>query len=336
MRTRDAVRPVPVVAGLLLIVSCQAGLAEELSASRLGLHLIARYSPGARAVVAAGPRVLKVLDLTPEMMAALRDYKARWPEGLTVLRVYTQQRYAPGADPRAAGAEWWEKVLAPALSRLSGEERRLVDYVEGPNECEHYPVWESVAGAQWYAAFTEALVARMAAAGFRPCVGSIPVGNPPGTPEEIEARILAFAPGLLAAKRAGGVWSYHAYSLKYSTDLGEELWTSLRYRRLHEALARRYPELATLPLILTEGGVDLGGNPQADGWQARGDAGRFEDWLRWFDARLREDPYVLGVTLFQCGDTQGWPSFDTEPISAWLAGHLASQRATGRTREAER
>jgi hypothetical protein len=31
---------------------------------------------------------------------------------------------------------------------------------------------------------------------------------------------------------------------------------------------------------------------------------------------------VLGVTLFQCGDTAGWASFDTEPVNGWIAARL--------------
>lgn len=298
------------------------GSCQGLSASKLSLHLIGPYTPGAREVLRAGPPVLKVLDLGPNMLAALRDYKTRWPQGKTVVRIYTEHRCRVDSNPTAAGREWWDTVLAPAVGGLSPADRKLIDYLEGPNECEHYPAWESVRNASWCARFNEALVPLIFAAGFRPCVGNIPVGNPPGTPQEIEERILAFAPALLAAHRLGGAWSYHAYTLAYTTDLGEELWTSLRYRRLHDAVARRFPELAAMPLILTEGGVDRAGNPQTDGWQARGGAGRYEAWLAWFDARLREDPYVVGITLFQCGDTRGWPSFDTEPINGWLARHL--------------
>ena len=298
----------------------------ELSASKISLHLIGSYTPGARQVVAAGPRVLKVLDLHRPMLEALRDYKTRHPQGLTVLRVYTQHSYPRHSDPQEAGRDYWKTALEPALGRLAPQDRALVDYVEGPNECEPYPIWESVETATWTARFWQALAPLIAQAGFRPCISNIPVGNPPGTPEEIRAKFLAFAPGLLAAHKAKGCWSYHAYSLVYGTDVNEESWTSLRYRMLHDMLAEKHPELAEMPLILTEAGIDFRGSPREDGWQARGDDAKFQDWLRWFDARLREDAYVRGATLFQCGDTTGWPSFETEPINAWLADYLVSQR----------
>jgi hypothetical protein len=306
----------------LLLASLLLASPPGLSSSKLSLHLIAHYTPGARQVVRAGPRVLKILDLGPEMLAAAREYKRLYPQGLVALRVYTQKSYAADADPVASARDYWSSALWPPLGRLSPEDRRLIDFLEGPNECEAYPAWESPERAAWFARFWETLAPLMAEAGFRPCVGSIPVGNPPGTPEEIEARFVAFAPALRAAKRLRGAWSYHGYSLKYTTDVGEERWLSLRYRMLHEILQRRCPDVADVPVILTEAGIDKLGNPQQDGWQARGTREQFEAWLTWFDARLQEDPYVLGATLFQSGDARGWPSFDTEPVNGWLARHL--------------
>jgi len=304
-----------------------AVVVEPISDSKLSLHLIARYTPGAEQVVAAGPRVLKVLDLHGEMLRAARDYKTRWPDGQVVLRIYTQVSYPVGSDPAAAGRDYWERFLAPPLRQLPAEDRKLLDFVEGPNECEAYPAWETVENAAWFARFWQALAPLIHAAGFKACVGSIPVGNPPGTPEEIDARIRAFIPALRQVHGLGGAWSYHAYSLKYTTDLGEELWTSLRYRRFYDLFRQEAPDLLDLPLILTEAGIDLAGNAEKDGWQARGDAAKFQRWLAWFDEQLRQDPYVLGATLFQCGDPTGWRSFETEPINPWLAGHLRTVRA---------
>lgn len=312
------------IASLLGAPSCFAQAPEPgpPSAAKLSLHLIGPYTSGARLVVAARPPVLKVLDLHADMLAALRDYKSLCPDGKTVVRIYTRMHFAEGTDPGEAAADYWYGALWPPLAALAPDDRALIDYLEGPNECEAYPVWGSPTTAAWFAAFWVELAGYMAAEGFGPCVGSIPVGNPPGAPEEIAAKLAAFAPALVRARELGGVWSYHAYSLAYDTDMAEEYWYSLRYRMLRDLLLQTHPELADLPMILTEAGVDLGGNPAADGWQARGDAGRFQAWLSWFDDRLREDDWLLGATLFQCGDTGGWPSFDTEPVNPWIAGRL--------------
>jgi hypothetical protein len=77
-----------------------------------------------------------------------------------------------------------------------------------------------------------------------------------------------------------------------------------------------------MPLLLTEGGVDDSGNPNTSGWRARGSAADYQRWLNWFDARMQEDPYVVGCTLFQNGDPGGWWSFELEPIAFWMRDYL--------------
>jgi len=129
-------------------------------------------------------------------------------------------------------------------------------------------------------------------------------------------------PALQTTKKLNGAWSYHAYSLEYTTDSEVEAWYSLRYRLFYDFLREKHPDLAHLPLILTEGGIDRAGNAEKDGWQARGDESRFQRWLQWFDNQLQRDDYVVGVTLFQLGDSAGWRSFDLEPVATWLAKHL--------------
>ena len=116
---------------------------------------------------------------------------------------------------------------------------------------------------------------------------------------------------------AGGAWSYHAYSIQYTADEGIESWYSLRYRRFYDFLGRQHPDLLLLPMILTEGGAGQ------DGWRPGG-AARFENWLTWFDAEISQDGYILGVTLFEIGDSQGWPNFDLEPVAGWLSDYLST------------
>lgn len=309
----------------IAILICAPNLAAApLSRGKISLHLIAHLTPGAEQVIKAGPPAIKILDLGSDMLRAARMYKSLYPQGRVVLRIYTQKSYPRDADPVASAENYWRTALAPPLDRLSHADRALIDYLEGPNECEAYPAWESPKTAAWFARFWVKLADLMAAAGFRPCVGSIPVGNPPGDPAQVEAKIVAFLPALKEALRLHGCWSYHAYSLKYSTDPAVEKWYFLRYRMLHDIMVRHDPALAALPLIITEAGIDNRGNAQTDGWQARGSAFRFEQWLRWADAQLRKDHYVIAATLFESGDKRGWPSFDTEPINPWLARYLES------------
>jgi hypothetical protein len=303
---------------------------SERCTSKLSVHLISSYTEGAKRIIAAKPRVIKVLDpqASEAMREAMRDYKRRYPQGLVVMRVWERTpnvRYGLEDDPVQSADDFWNRVLQPAVHALSVPDRQLVDYLEGPNECENTPCWGSVEEARWFGRFWERLAERIAQAGLRPCVGSIPVGNPPGSISEIRAKLDVFVPALRAAKRWNGAWSYHAYSIEYSTDPSVEYWYSLRYRIFYEFLRERYPDLANLPMILTEGGIDRAGNPDRDGWRARGDVARFQEWLLWYDGELRKDLYLLGVTLFQIGNPSGWWSFDLEPIAQWLADVIANR-----------
>ncbi len=309
-------RDTAAAAALLLALTAPA-TAQCVSGSKLGVHLDFHYTPGARQIIGAGPPVLKILDAGGEMLAAARDYKAAYPNGLVVLRIYTRVSYGLQDDPVASAQDFWFRALWPSLSQLSNDDVQLIDYLEGPNEGENTPTWGSVESATWFGQFWAELAGWMQAYGFRPCVGSIPVGNPPGTVQEMEDQLDAFTPALYAALDAGGAWSYHAYSLQYTKDESVESWYSLRYRRFYDFFLRQYPDLLWLPLILTEAGVG------ANGWRSGG-AAKFEDWLTWFDAEISQDDYVLGATLFEIGDPQGWPGFDLEPLAGWLADYLGT------------
>jgi hypothetical protein len=310
------------VGGSLLLLSLVTqARSQNLSTSKLSVHLDLRYTNGARQVVAAGPQLLKVLGVDGSMLAAMRDYKAAYPGGLTVVRIYTRVSYHLQDDPAASAEDFWNRVLWPPLSQLSDDDRQLIDYLEGPNEGDSTPTFGSVESALWFGQFWATLAPIMADYGFRPCVGSIAVGNPPGTIQQMEDQLEAFTPALYAAQGAGGAWSYHAYSIQYTTDEGIESWFSLRYRRFYDFLDRQHPDLTALPMILSEGGAGQ------NGWQSGG-AAMFENWLMWFDGEISQDQYVLGVTLFEIGDPQGWPTFDLEPVADWLASYLWSMQPT--------
>jgi hypothetical protein len=296
--------------------------AQTPSPSKLSAHLINAYTTGASNIVAGHPRVLKILDLGSGMLQAARAYKAGTPNGQIVLRIYTPKSYPITDDPAVSATNFWTTVLQPPLNALSASDRALIDYLEGPNEGDSTPTWQSAQAAQWFTGFWTNLTPLIAAAGFKPCIGSIAVGNPGGTPSQIQSYISTFVPALRQAKSLGGAWSYHAYTLNYTTDPNVEYYYSLRYRQFYSQFASQYPDLADMPLILTEGGVDQSGTPSTSGWQARGTAADYERWLNWFDHQLALDNYVLGCTLFEIGNPGGWSSFDLEPIGSWFGNYL--------------
>jgi len=309
------------ITGLLALVPSGV-IAQTLSPGKLSAHLINSYTIGVSNIVAGHPRVLKILDLGSGMLQAARAYKAGTPTGQIVLRIYTPKSYPITDDPAVSATNFWTTVLQPPLKALSASDRALIDYLEGPNEGDSTPTWQSLQAAQWFTTFWTNLSPLIAAAGFKPCIGSIAVGNPPGTPSQIQSNISTFVPALRQAKSLGGAWSYHAYTINYTTDTGVENFYSLRYRQFYGQFTSQYPDLADMPLILTEGGVDQSGTPSTSGWQARGTAADYERWLNWFEHQLAQDSYVLGCTLFEIGNPGGWSSFDLEPIAGWLGNYL--------------
>jgi hypothetical protein len=301
-------------------------VAQTLSNSKLSAHLINAYTLGSSNIVAGKPRLLKVLALDSGfpagMVQAMRDYKAKAPSGKVIVRVYSPKNYSLADNPTASALDFWNTVIQPPLNGISVSDRALIDYLEGPNEGETptlgYP--SSPQGSQWFNQFWTNLTSLIVSAGYKPCIGSIAVGNP-GAFSDLDP----FVPALREAKAAGGAWSYHAYTIQYSTDVGVEIWYSLRYRQFYTYFAQQvYADLANMPLILTEGGVDDSGNPATSGWQYRGTAAQYERWLNWLDNQMGQDAYVLGCTLFENGDPTGWSSFDLEPIAGWLKTYLTN------------
>ena len=262
--------------------------AQQLSNSKLSIHLINGYTTGSSNVVSGRPQLLKVLAVDPNFpsgqLQAIRDFKTKAPGGKVIVRVYSPQTYWTNDNPTVSAGDFWTNHMLPALNQLSANDKLLIDYLEGPNEGETptlgYP-YDAAAphvAAQWFNQFWTNLTPMMVAAGYKPCIGSIAVGNP-GDLSDFDY----FVPALRQAKDAGGVWSYHAYTINYTTDVADEIWYSLRYRQFYNYFAQNFPDLVTMPLLLTEGGVDFSGTPNTSGWQARGSSANYERWLNWFD-----------------------------------------------------
>lgn len=312
-----------VVVFLLLFGFWAAAAPAPASVSKISVHLLSSYSPGAAQIIQAHPRVIKILDTSSGMIQAARDFKASTPDGKVVCRIFTSRRWTTNDNPAVAGTNFWQLVLAPALMNLSAADRALIDYVEGPNEGDSTPTWQSATNTLWFNAFWLHLAPLIANAGFRPLAFSISVGNPPGTISEIHATLDRIVPALRRCRDLGGGWSYHSYSLPYSTNLTDEIWYSVRYRQYYSYFVTQYPDLVNLPLVLTEGGID-GAGP----WSTRGDTNKFQNWLAWFDSEIRKDAYCLGVTLFQIGNTTDWAGFNVEPVAGWIARHLTANSAS--------
>src|ERR1041385_2945882 len=326
--TRSFLRAIP---GVVLAAISSISPAQTPSTSKLSAHLINSYTVGSSNIVAGRPPILKVLALdsgVPSgMVQAMRDYKTKVPTGKIVVRVYSPKTYSLANDATASAGDFWTNIIQPALNSISASDRALIDYLEGPNEGQTptlgYPSSAPLQASQWFNQFWTNLTPRIVAAGYKPCIGSIAVGNPGGTTSEMQSYLAAFVPALRQSKAVGGAWSYHAYTINYTTDASDEFYYSLRYRQFYSYFAQAFPDLNDMPLILTEGGVDAVGDPNTSGWQARGTPADYESWLNWFDGQMQQDAYVMGCTLFENGDPGGWSSFDLEPIAGWFQNYLS-------------
>ncbi len=321
----------------MALLAAGSARTQTLSSSKLSAHLINSYTSGGASIIAGHPRTLKVLGLDsgfPSGMAqAMRDYKAQTPGGKVVVRIYSPRMWSLADDATASASDFWTNVLQKGVNYLSPSDRALIDYLEGPNEGQTptlgYPNStpdQALQASAWFNQFWTNLTPKIVAAGYKPCIGSIAVGNPGG---DMNAHLTAFTPALRQAQAASGAWSYHAYTINYTTDVGVEIWYSLRYRQFYSYFASAAPDLTGIPLILTEGGVDQNGTPATSGWQSRGSAADYERWLNWFDQQMQQDPYILGCTLFEIGNPEpwGWPSFDLEPIASWMNNYLTQPAA---------
>src|SRR5438093_9960690 len=83
-----------------------------------------------------------------------------------------------------------------------------------------YPGSAPLQASQWFNQFWTNLTPRIVAAGFKPCIGSIAVGNPGGSASQMQSSLAAFVPALRRTKAAEGAWSYPAYTIAHTTDVG--------------------------------------------------------------------------------------------------------------------
>ncbi|MBI4770087.1 MAG: hypothetical protein HY784_06655 [Chloroflexi bacterium] len=217
-----------------------------------------------------------------------------------------------------------------------------MDYWEGWNE--YVPV--SAADWSWYAAFEARRVCRMQALGLRAAVGGFSTGKPEFN------EMLLFLPAIRAAALCQGILALHEYSaptLQYGFGLAiprrpaypDRGILLLRDRYWYEDIFN--PLNLAVPLAITEAGIDglVGAGrpgPHGAGWRdfadwwtrsgLTGDAVAFYvSQLLWYDAELRKDDYLIGVTLFSAGAESFdiWRTFSLEPVLPALADALEAR-----------
>ncbi len=282
----------------------------------LGAHVNSTVSGLPETIKTWKPPLVVLLDHSD----VWHDVKAESPDTVFVGRVFFDSEpdfNQPGLDPLKAAHDHCEKIL-PWAERM-GE---TYSFWQGVNE----PIINSPEAMQRYAAFEAERARIMDGDGFRVVVGSFSVGNPQ-LPFWRE-----FLPALEAALQYQGALALHEYA--WPTLDRDAEWYILRHRKVYDGApdhdwAGLPAHLKSLPLLVTECGLDglieQGSPPR--GWKVRygDDPAEYLRQLRWYDAELRQDPYVAGAAIYCVATPDSrWNTYDIWPNPAQTMAHKAT------------
>lgn len=307
--------------------------------TKLGFHVTLNAGGTLDYVAAVKPAVMKGVD----DIGYLKDVKRLSPGTITIGRYVVDQPNIGQGDAAQRAIDFVNQWLPKYI-----EHKDYVDYWEGWNEVT-YPNYE------WYAVFEATRACEMQKHGFKAAVG----GFSTGTPEPWQ--FVAFVPAVEAAIRCGGILTTHEYGAPTMyLWWGQGLPASYgnppvpaypdrgpligRYRFLYREVL--IPRGLTLPLVISEAGIDGGagagqrpGYSTAQGWLGFHDYwGRelgitdpiafYVEQLAWYDSLMRQDPYVIGATIFNIagGSNATWASFEAASIIPKLTEYALSIR----------
>lgn len=269
-----------------------------LPSSKLGAHVVNPAQGGANTVLAACPRL--AVFAAPGANGGIASFHAACPlSNIAVSGAPGGLRFTAAMDPRQCADQAWNAFVGN-LAGVDSSYVRWVEVVAEPGAA--IPDWRtSSAAATWAAAFFAQLADRIHAAGYVPLVGSVPAGAGAGEFAAIAEE--------MQKKTYGWAWSYQAFSGELSTAASDP---ALGYRSVRGAAG-----LAGIPIILSRGGR------AAPGWRTAGTSrDAYLAWMKGIDARLQEDSEVVGLALFEFGDTAS--PFSLADLAGDLASHLAS------------
>ena len=299
--------------------------------SKLGLHVIQNNSPYIMEFIRrTQPAVIKGLG----GFGWSTEVKKVSPDTVTVARLLEDDDEGiMTGNPEEAARAFVARHLDEYLLNPD------VDYWEGWNE----PV--PGGNMAWYARYEAERARQMAEHGLRVAIG----GFATGTPEWDE--FAEFLPAIEAALAHDGILTLHEYAAPtLDFRMGEALPSRptypdrgvlmLRYRWWYEDFLK--PRGLVIPLVISEGGIDgqvaqdlappgLGWRDFTEYWAQQnlgeGGAQTYIEQLAWYDHRLQQDDYVIGVAIFTAGSPAGhWPSFDITAILPALAEYVVSQK----------
>lgn len=307
-----------------------------LAASKIGLHVILNDDPRIMEFIKrTKPRVIKGLD-NLDWMAMVKQVS---PQTVTLGRfTNVPNRDAidnpdPGTWPNPSDfAHNFIDTFVAQYRQFPG-----VDYWEGWNE--FLPHGE--AQWKWFADFEGYRACYMNDLGLKAAIG----GFSAGTPEYPD--MAYFVPALQKAAKCNAIFTLHEYSsptlqtgfnsgIPNAVHVNDAGSLTMRYRYWYEGYIK--PRGFTIPLVISEAGIDSNvgpGCPLKDGGQ--GWYSCYKDWdalnlgpekwkvyldqLAWYDNLLRQDDYVIGITLFTAGTSKvdAWRTFGIDDLLIPLA-----------------
>ncbi len=300
--------------------------------SKLTLHFIGTTPATYQFLRDARPPFIKLVDDVGWSKTVRQDF----PEMMMIGRSTTQyEAELRPLDPVRAAREYVRRHLALYQTHPD------IEYWEGWNE----PVPVTSDDWIWYAEFEGARACLMQQLGFKAVVGNFSTGTP-----EFR-RMLLFVPALKAGAECGALFGLHEYSaptmqycfgwqIPHRPAYANRGCLTFRYRYWYEDILK--PLNIAIPLVITEMGIDGGvgagrPGPSTGGgwldfggyWEGRGLGSdyirAYMDQLAWYDAGLRQDPYVLGATIFTTGGrSTGWATFDVDQLIPSLTQYAQS------------
>jgi hypothetical protein len=299
------------------------GVAEPHGPSKIGFHAIASGGAfeTARDLRDEGAHVALVKGLS---FGYLCDIERVSPETVTIGRWSDSAWEAVTAegDPAVQAAEHMDVHM-----ERWEDYKHCVDYWEMLNEVDP----PSVEGHVWLAEFFKAAMTIAEENGYRLALFSYSMG----VPEIYEWEAIAETGVFAQAQTGGHILALHEYGGPLlSSRWGEALPSypgqdpedpSLprypdrgvlggRYRHLYRDIL--IPRGEVIPLAITEANVAM------DDPEERAEV--FLEDIFFYDDRLREDDYVLGMAIFTLGGMSGWDHFDYYEFLPELSDRIIS------------
>ena len=291
--------------------------------SKIGIHAIGEGGTldFVNQVSAGGAQVALVKGLTYGYLCDVKDIS---PATVTIGR-WTDTQYEaiePTGDPATKAVEY----MNVHMQQWSGT-RECVDYWEVLNESDP----PTIEGHVWLANFNKACMDIAEANGYKLALFSYSMG----VPEKYEWYAIAETGVFARAQQGGHILSLHEYS--WFDSPMDALWgeplpeyqgqdpndpslpryadrgaVTGRYRHLYRDIL--IPRGEVIPLAITEANLMIYDpdirNPI------------FLEEMAWYDDRLREDDYVLGMAIFTLGGGSGWDTFDYAQFIPDLANRV--------------